>query len=223
MRRLLPSVRIPSHSVAKESAMNLRPAALATGPLTLLSLLLLVVTFVVEGFDSDLAIAKSPYAIAASVCAMVGLMLLVLALFRLSQEFAGLREGVGQIGVWLAMIGTLLGIGGAWSMVFVLPGLAHMDGAGAEIAGSGIPLVQTGFIASYIIMAIGWLLTGVGLRHSGDVPRWAAVALIVGAIFCIAPLPSRFFLIALVVTAIESKILGRRTIHSHVAPTSALV
>mgnify|MGYP006181398285 CR=1 FL=1 len=34
----------------------------------------------------------------------------------------------------LAVVGTLLGVGGAWSMVFVLPGLAHMDGAGAEIA-----------------------------------------------------------------------------------------
>lgn len=203
--------------------MNLRPAALATGPLTLLSLLLLVVTFVVEGFDSDLAIAKSPYAIAAAVCGMVGLMLLALAMLRFSQEFASLREGVGQAGVWLATIGTFLGIGGAWSMVFVLPGLAHMDGAGAEIAGSGIPLVQAGFIASFITMAIGWLLTGVGLLRSGDVPRWAAVALLVGAIFCIAPLPSRFFVIALVVTAIEAKVIGRRTIQSDAAPTPALV
>lgn len=197
--------------------MNLRPAALATGPLTLLSLLLLVVTFVVEGFDSDLAIAKSPYAIAASVCAMIGLMLLVLALFRFSQEFAGLREGVGQIGVWLAMIGTLLGVGGAWSMVFVLPGLAHMDGAGAEIASSGVPLVQAGYIASFIIMAIGWLLTGIGLTRSGGVPRWAGVALIVGALFCIAPLPSRFFVIAMVVTAIELKVIRHSTPPSRVA------
>jgi hypothetical protein len=203
--------------------MNLRPAALATGPLALLSLLLLLVTFIVEGFDSDLAIARSPYAIAASVCATGGLMLLVLALFRLSQEFTGLRVGVGLAGVWLATIGTLLGVGGAWSMVFVLPGLAHMDGAGAEIAGSGIPLVQAGFIASYIIMAIGWLLVGVGLLRSGDVPRWVAVALVVGAVFCVAPLPSRFFVIALAVTLIESKVLGRRTIHSQVAPSSALV
>lgn len=203
--------------------MNLRPAALATGPLSLLSLLLLVVTFVVEGFESDLAIAKSPYAIAASVCALVSLMLLVLALFQLSQEFAGLREGVGQAGVWLAMIGTLLGVGGVWNMVFVLPGLVHMDAAGAEIASSGIPLVQAGFIASFITMAIGWLLTGIGLLRSGDAPRWAAVALIVGALFCIAPLPTRFVVIALAVTALELKVIGRRTIDSRVAPTSALV
>src|SRR5690606_34696808 len=125
--------------------------------------------------------------------ALLCLMLLVLALLRLSQEFAGLREGVGRVGVWLATLGTLLGVGGAWSMVFVQPGLAAMDGAGAEIAATGIPLVQVGYIASYLVMAIGWLLTGVGLRRGGDAPRWATVALIVGAIFCIAPLPSRFF------------------------------
>lgn len=200
--------------------MNLRPAALATGPLCLLSLVLLVVTFVVEGFESDLAIAKSPYAIAASVCAMVGLMLLALALVRLNQELPSLREGTGLTGTWIAMIGTLIGVGGAWSMVFVLPGLAHMDGAGAEVATSGVPLVQAGFIASYIVMAIGWLIVGIALLRSGDVPRGTAIAVIVGALLCIAPLPSRFFVIALAVTALEARTLGRQTVYSDVAPTA---
>jgi hypothetical protein len=203
--------------------MNLRPAALATGPLSLLSLVLLVLTFVVEGFDSDLAIAKSPYAIAAAVCGMVSVMLLALAIFRLTSEFAGLRSGVGQAGAWMAMVGTLLGVGGAWSMVFVLPGLAHMEGAGAEVATSGVPLVQVGYIASFIIMAVGWLLIGVGLLRSGEVPRWAAVTVIVGALVCIVPLPSRFFVIALAVTAIEARSIGSaRALHPALVPDRAV-
>lgn len=107
-------------------------------------------------------------------------------------------------------------------MVFVQPGLAAMGGAGAEIAGSGIPLVQAGSIASYLVMAIGWLLIGVGLLRSGEAPRWAGVALVVGAVFCIAPLPTRFFVVALVVTAIELKVLGRRTVPSRVTATSGV-
>ena len=151
---------------------------------------------------------------------LVGLMLLALALVRLNQELPSLREGAGLTGTWIAMIGTLLGVGGAWSMVFVLPGLAHMEGdAGPEIAASGVPLVQAGFIASYIIMAIGWLVIGIALLRGGDVPRWVGVTVIVGALICIAPLPSRFFVIALAVTALESRVIGRRTTYSDVAPT----
>jgi len=189
--------------------MNYRPAALATGPVAVLSLVLLVVTLVVEGAESDLAIAESPIAVASSVGAMAGLMLLALALFRFMQELEPLREGLGLIGSNLAMVGILLGIGGAWSMVFVLPGLAAMD-AGREIAASGIPLVQAGFIASFIVLAIGWLLTAVSLVRSRAVPRWTAVLLLVGAVICIVPLPSRFFLIAIAVTVIEVKVLSQR-------------
>lgn len=194
--------------------MNFRSAALASGPVALLSLALLVVTFVVEGFESDLAIAQSPIAIASSVCAMVGLILLVFALFRFTQQFPPLGEGFGLVAATIAMVATLVSIGGAWSMVFVLPGLARMDGAGAEIAQSGIPLVMAGFIASFIMMAVGWLLTGICLLRSRAVPRWAAVFLIVGAVLCIAPLPSRFFVIALAVTVIEAKVLSRDAVSS---------
>lgn len=185
--------------------MNLRPAALATGPITVLSLVLLVITFAIEGFDSDLAIATSPYAIASSVCAMVGLMLLVLALFHLVQQLGPLQRGLGLVGSTIAMVGTLLATGGAWSMVFVVPGLASMEGAGAELVTSGIPLVQAGFIGGFFILAIGWLLTGVSLLRSGAVPRWAAVTVIVGALICIVPLPSRFFVVTLAVSLIEAR------------------
>ncbi|MGH3456878.1 hypothetical protein [Aeromicrobium sp.] len=189
--------------------MNFRPAALAAGPVTVLSLVLLVLTFAVEGFESDLAIAESPIAIAASVCAMAGLMLLAFALFRFMNELPSLREGLGLVGSNLAMVGTLLSVGGAWSMVFVLPGLAGME-AGREIASSGIPLVQAGFIASFIILAIGWLLTAVSLVRSDAVPRWTAILLLVGALICILPLPSRFFVIAIAVSVIEWNALGRQ-------------
>jgi len=201
--------------------MNFRPAALAAGPVALLSLVLLVVTFAVEGFDSDLAIAESPIAIASSVCALTGLILLAFALFRFMHGFEPLQEGLGLVGSNLAMVGTLLGVGGAWSMVFVLPGLAAMD-AGQEIASSGIPLVQAGFIASFIVLAVGWLLTAVSLLRSRAVPRWTAILLLVGAVICIVPLPSRFFLIAIAVSVIEARTLRHRKDEA-VPGTAALV
>lgn len=187
--------------------MNYRPAALAAGPVTVLGLVLLVVTLAVEGFDSDLAIAESPLAVAASVCAMAGLILLTLGLFRFVQTLEPLRDGIGLVGANIALVGTLLGIGGSWSMVFVLPGLAA-TATGEEIVRSGIPLVQAGYISAFVVLALGWLLVAVSLLRSTAVPRWTAVLLLVGAVLCILPLPSRFFLVAVAVSALEARALA---------------
>lgn len=183
--------------------MNYRPAALATGPVSLLALVLFIVAVGVEGFESDLALARSPIASASSVVGLLGLILLLMALLHMTTQCGSLREGLGRVGAGIAMLGTLLAIGGQWSMVFVVPGLARMDDATAEVTTAGIPLVVAGFIVSFIILAIGWLLMAVALLRGQEVPRWAAVFLLVAAVLCIAPLPVRFFAIALAVSAIE--------------------
>ena len=189
--------------------MNDRPAALAPGPVSLLALLLFVTAAVVEGFESDLALARSPIASASSVAGLIGLILLVIALVGMAQRFASLQAGVGRVGVGIALVGTLLSIGGQWSTVFVVPGLARMDDATAEATTSGIPLVVAGFIASFLVLALGWILIAVALLKDEGVPRWAGVFLLVAAVICIVPLPARFFLIAVAVSMIEGRVASR--------------
>lgn len=191
--------------------MNHRQASLAAGPVTLAALLLLMAGLATQGSESDLDIVLSPLFVASSVCAMIGLILIAFALVRFVSELEALQTGVGRLGSGIAFVGTMLAIGGSWSMVFVLPGLARMDGTAASAAENGIPLVVAGYIVSFVVLAIGWLIVGVALLRSHEVPRGVAIFFIVGALICIAPLPARFFVIALAITVLEARVLGRST------------
>ena len=189
--------------------MNYRPAALAAGPVSLASLLLLIAAIATLGSGTDADLALDPLAIASSIASVVGLVLLAFALLRFVHEIDALQQGIGRLGAGIAFVGTMLAIGGAWSMVFVMTGLARMGGGAADAAAEGIPLVIVGYILSFVTLAIGWLLVGIALARSGEVPRGAATFFIVGAVLCVAPLPARFFVIALAVTYLEARVLTR--------------
>lgn len=189
--------------------MNYRPAALAAGPVSLASLLLLIAAIATLGSGTDADLALDPLAIASSIASVAGLILLAFALLRLVHELDALKHGIGRLGAGIAFVGTMLAIGGAWSMVFVMTGLARMGGGAADAAAEGIPLVIVGYVLSFVTLAIGWLLIGIALVRGGEVPRGAAIFFIVGAVLCVAPLPARFFVIALAVTYLEARVLTR--------------
>jgi hypothetical protein len=91
---------------------------------------------------------------------------------------------LGIAGFFLALIGTTLAAGALWSQVFVVPRLA-------EVADRGTGSVLAGFLLSFLIFGVGWVVFGAATLRTRVFPRWAAILLIVGAVLAILPFPSR--------------------------------
>lgn len=174
-----------------------RPAALAAGPAGVLTIVAFVASIVLARGD-ELAMATSEVAIASSVIGLACLALLVLGMFSLAGSVAALRRGVGLLGWTIACVGTLLGAGGQWALLFVVPGLA---GPAPELAINGIGTVTAGYIVSFVSMAVGWLIVGVVLLRSGA-PKPGSWLVVVGALLCVAPLPARFFMLAIAMSVL---------------------
>ena len=172
-----------------------RPAVLAAGPLGVLALVAFVAAIVVDG-DDELVLATSELAIASSVAGLASLVLLIIGLFGVAIRVSSVRRGAGLVGWSIACVGTVLTAGGQWALLFVLPGLA---GSAPDLAANGIGSVQAGYVVSFLVMAVGWLIVGITLLRA-DAPRLASWLVLVGAVFCVAPLPSRFFLLAVAVS-----------------------
>ncbi len=123
-----------------------------------------------------------------NVLLLVGLV----GLYARQSEAAGL---LGMVGFLVALVGTGLAIGVSWEEVFVPPALAQLiqsDPAVADPAllDAGPPAwVNFGFVLSFALFALGWLLFGVATLRARVYPRAAAIVLIVGAVLAFFPLP----------------------------------
>ena len=111
-----------------------------------------------------------------------GLLLLGLVGFYASQS--GAAGVLGLIGFLVAFLGTTLFSGALWFELFITPSLATQapDLAEAELG-------LAGFILSFLLVIIGWLLFGVATLRARVYPRPAAVLLVVGAVVSFAPIP----------------------------------
>lgn len=166
---------------ARIATWPLRGAALAAGPLALGALALVLA---IEGSGGSTAeSARSPLFVAGSVAALLGLTLLTFALVGLRQEVGGLRHGLGRAGWVVALVGSVLAAGGAWTQLFVLPGLAA---AAPEIADSGLATVVAGYVVSYLLLGVGWVVVGAYIVRS-RAARLGGWLVIAGAVLCIAP------------------------------------
>ena len=114
---------------------------------------------------------------------------------------------LGLTGFVLALLGTVLAAGAAWSQVFVVPRLAEVAPA---VADQGAGSVLAGFMLSYLLFGVGWLLFGVATLRTRTFPRWAIILLIVGAAIAILPLPSRALIVQLAVGYLGLTLLRRR-------------
>jgi hypothetical protein len=105
-----------------------------------------------------------------------------------------------------ATIGTILVAGGYWSSVFVQPGLAHVAPGAVR---DGIGSVTAGFVVSYLLMGLGWVLTAIALLRTRmlGVSGWFVI---VAALVAISPLPFRYLPIAVAVSVACGLRLGRR-------------
>ncbi len=125
----------------------------------------------------------------AQLLAMALLLIGLMALFGRQAEAFGV---LGLTGFVLALLGTTLAAGAAWSQVFVVPRLAEVA---PTVADQGTGSVLAGFLLSYLLFGVGWVVFGVATLRTRLFPRWAVILLIVGAIVSIIPLPSRALIV----------------------------
>lgn len=182
-----------------------RPLAVAAGPAAVAALVLFFGALAVHGDDIG-AISRGVLGVAANALALLSLLLLLVALARLVVS-SGLQErGLGA--VLLAATGTVLTAGGAWAQLVLLPVLAV---EAPDVAEGGATLLTAGYVVSFLVLGAGWLLLGLHLRRAGVPSR----LLIAGAVLAIAPLPTRWFLLAVAVSVLalrERRVPARVTV-----------
>jgi hypothetical protein len=125
----------------------------------------------------------------AQLLAMALLLVGLVALYLRQAEMFG---ALGLTGFVLALLGTTLAAGAAWSQVFVVPRLAEVA---PTVADQGAGSVLAGFLLSFLLFGVGWILFGVATLRTGVFARWAVILLIVGALISILPLPSRALIV----------------------------
>jgi hypothetical protein len=184
-------------------------AAIASALLALLSFVLYLV-IVGGGRLSDAATSAAFFL--PSGAQLLAMALLLIGLVALFARQAGAFGALGLTGFVLALLGTTLAAGAAWSQVFVVPRLAEVAPA---VADQGAGSVLAGFLLSFLLFGVGWLLFGVATLRTRVFPRWAVVLLIVGALLSILPLPSRALIVQLAAGYLGFTLLTGRDASDH--------
>ena len=164
-------------------------AAITSAALALLSFVLYLV--VVGGSRLSEAATSAAFFFP-SGAQLLAMALLLVGLVALYVRQAKMFGALGLIGFLLALLGTTLAAGALWSQVFVVPRLAEVVPAVVnQAAGS----VLAGFLLSFLLFGVGWLVFGVATLRTRVFPRWAVILLMVGAVISILPLPSRALIV----------------------------
>ncbi|MGH8986035.1 MAG: hypothetical protein ACRDY6_19470 [Acidimicrobiia bacterium] len=110
----------------------------------------------------------------------------------------------GAIGFVIALLGTIAAAGGQWTYVFVVP---HFAPAVPEMINESTGSVLAGFVLSYAVLALGWILFGLATLRAGIFPRWASLLVVAGAAIAFLPLPSRTLILAIAVAILGLRLL----------------
>jgi hypothetical protein len=110
----------------------------------------------------------------------------------------------GAAGFVLALAGTILAAGGQWTYVFVVP---HFAGVTPELVNESTGSVLAGFVLSYAVLALGWILFGLATLRAAVFPRWAALLIVAGGAIAFLPLPSRTLVLAIGVGLLGVRLL----------------
>ena len=171
-----------------------RVASYASLGAALLAITALVGFLVVVGSGTISEGAQSAAFFVPTGAALGSMVLLGVALVGL---FLFQEARLGSKGVFaflLALVGTLLAAGAQWTYVFVVPYFADSV---PELINESAGVVLAGFVLSYAVLALGWVLFGVATLRAGVLPRRGAIAMIVGAAISFLPLPSRTLVLTL--------------------------
>ena len=109
---------------------------------------------------------------------------------------------MGLTGFFLALVGTAMAVGALWSQVFVVPRLAEAAPTVVDTAGGS---VLAGFLFSFLLFGVGWVVFGLATLRTGVFLRWAAILLNVGAVVSILPLPSRALVLEVAVAWLQRR------------------
>jgi hypothetical protein len=194
-----------------ELASLLRPLGAVAGPAAVVAFGLFVVGMVTVG---EQALDTSPVAIASSallLLAAVGIVAAaVAALVRLR------AAGRGGAPAAVAALGSLLVAGGVWATLFVMHPLAAEVPTAMETEIAGIVV---GYVASYLVFAVGWAWTGIALLRAGALPTWLGVLVTVAGVLAFVPSPEpvRLLLIGVAAAMAVSRITAPVALRSPVA------
>jgi hypothetical protein len=132
--------------------------------------------------------------------------LLLLALALVGFYMRGERRlGIlGHAGFVVAFTGVVLAAGGAWDSLFTVPWLA--DEAPAVLDDPTGGSLLAGFVISYLVMVIGWVLFATAHLRARLAPRGASIVLVAGSVVAILPAPTALRLLPL---AIGAALVGR--------------
>jgi hypothetical protein len=153
-------------------------AAITGGIFILLARVLQVVLFASEPLSIQ---ALSPYFVAAlGIPGLLGSILLALGLVGL---YARQAERIGAWGLaafLVAYVGLSLALGANWAYAFASPYLGStaprlLD---ANFADAAWGVFGAGFLISYLLGAISWLIMSVVTIIAGALPRWVGVVML---------------------------------------------
>jgi len=113
------------------------------------------------------------------VAAYMGLLALIGLYARQTQESGGL----GFAGFILASIGWVMNIGFLWAGAFIIPALTSAAPDFLDRVETDPPgIVAVGFISTFAIFAVGWVIFGIGSLKAGILPRAGTWLVILGAL-----------------------------------------
>ncbi len=184
-------------------------AAIASAALALLSFVLYLL---IVGGDRISEAATSAAFFLPSGAQLLALALLLIGLVALFARQAEAFGTLGHTGFVFALLGTTLAAGAAWSQVFVVPRLSEVA---PTVADQGAGSVLAGFLLSFLLFGVGWILFGVATLRTRLFPRWAVILLIVGAFISIVPLPSRALIVEIAAGYLGFNLLTGRSASEH--------
>ena len=186
-------------------------AALAAGALLLIGDLWTLVQALRYGdtlrFSEE---ASSTSYMVVSVAYLVGVLILLIAAAGLYARHEGASGTFGLIGFLAALVGTGLIVGLMWALTFIAPSAAIEAPAFLDAEENAGPL-NAGFVISGVGFALSWALFGLAMLRARVLPRAATVALVVGALLTVAPLPASALVLDAALIWIGLIVLRERT------------
>ena len=139
-----------------------------------------IALLVVIGDQSfSVAVTTSAFTILVSFT-LVASALVFLGLVGLYARQAQEAGAMGLIAFLVAFIGTAMYFGLFWAFNFIVPTLVEAVPDVFDVDPTGV--LAVGFILTFILFALGWLLFGLASLLTNVLPRPAAVLLMIGAV-----------------------------------------
>ncbi len=164
-------------------------AAIAGGVFTILARVLQILLFGSQPLSVHASDARFFIALGLpGLLGSFGFLVCVIGLYARQADRAG---WTGMLIFVIAFGGVSLSLGANWAYAFAAPYLARTDPSLLDLD-FGDPrwgLFGSGFLASYLAGAIGWLLLGISTWWSRALPAWVGITMIVSLLLAgFAPL-----------------------------------